>query len=144
MNSEKIKIILARLAIIIMAIVALIFVAVLLANTGVAALELISINMASIGAPCGIIYIIAHNFIFKGLIRRKYLHLMLFPGATFLSASILFIYSSTHRAEGVSFFAADIASTPLYGASATGTISIFAISFLVSFAIREKSTPSNA
>ncbi|MNG12208.1 hypothetical protein D3C84_958050 [compost metagenome] len=144
MNYEKIKNISTKLATVIMAIASLILLAVLLENTGITALKIISTNMASIGAPCGTVYIIAHNFIFKDLIRNKYLHLISFPAATFFSASILFIYSSTHRTEGVSFFATDIASTPLYSASAAGTVSIFLIGFLVSFAIRKKSTPSNA
>ena len=144
MSSGKIKIILAKLVTVIMAIASLILIAVLLENTEFTTLKLISTNMASIGAPCGTIYIIAHNFIFKDLIRSKYLHLILFPVATFLSATMLFIYSSIYRTEGVSFFATDIASTPLYSASAVGTMSVFVVGLLVSFAICKKSTPSNA
>lgn len=144
MSFGKIKMILTKLATVIMAIASLILISVLLESTGLTALKLISLNMASIAAPCGTIYIIAHNFIFNDLIRNKYLHLILFPVATFLSATILFIYSLIYRSKGVSFFATDIASIPLYSATAAGTISVFGIGLLVSFAASKKSTPSDA
>lgn len=122
---------LIRLAVGIGAIVSLIIFSVILQSLGSAGLQVIAANMAEMGAPCGITYLIADNLIFKPGIQKKYLHLLLYPAATFISAFFLFFYSMINLDKGVSLSAHQIAMTPIFIACVAGTMALFSVRYML-------------
>ena len=122
---------LIRLAVGIGSIVSLIIFASILQTAGAPGLQVIAANMAEMGAPCGIAYLIADNLIFKPGVQKKYLHLLLYPAATFISAFFLFFYSMFNRESGVSFSANQIAMPPIFIACFAGTMALLSVRYML-------------
>jgi len=116
---------LVRIAVGIGSIVSLIIFSTVVQASGSADLQIIASNMASMGPICGITYLIADNFIFKPGIQKRYLHFLLFPASTFISATFLFLYSMVNLENGASLSADQIATPTLLIACTLGTMALF-------------------
>ncbi|OZA24190.1 MAG: hypothetical protein B7X93_11640 [Hydrogenophilales bacterium 17-61-9] len=113
-----------------------------LRQVGPVTLKVMADNMTYMGAPCGIAYLLLHKVLFKGLVKNRYVHILLFPASAVVSAFFLFRFSLTRRSEGMSFFANEISSGPLYGASAAGVLATFLVVFVVTFFLRRRTVLS--
>ena len=92
-NPRKIK----SLLVVIVPIITLLASCTLLQQTKIPELELIGLNMANMGAPCAIIYIILYKALRSGLIARPFRHFLVYPFGTFMAALALYLYTiSSH------------------------------------------------